>query len=85
MRSMVSMGIYVFEPRALEYIPETGYFDFPQLVHALLAADEPIGVHPYTGLWFDIGRRDDYERAAAVWLDSVVSDSETPLSVGAAP
>jgi NDP-sugar pyrophosphorylase family protein len=82
MRSTVSMGIYVFEPRALEHIPETGYFDFPQLVHALLAADEPIGVHPYKGLWFDIGRRDDYERAAAVWLDSV-ADPETALSVEA--
>ena len=35
MTSMVSMGIYVFEPRALDFIPSTGYFDFPQLVLAL--------------------------------------------------
>jgi NDP-mannose synthase len=70
MTSTVSMGIYVFEPRALDYIPAEGYFDFPQLVHALLAANEPVGVYPYRGIWFDIGRRDDYERAAAVWLES---------------
>jgi NDP-sugar pyrophosphorylase family protein len=66
--SIVSMGIYVFEPQALEYIPSSGYFDFPQLVMALLKADEPVGVFPFSGLWFDIGRRDDYEQAVAVWL-----------------
>ena len=85
MRSMVSMGIYVFEPRTLEHIPESGYFDFPQLVHALLTAKEPIGVYPYKGLWFDIGRRDDYERAVAVWLDSVVGEPDMALSGAGEP
>ena len=66
--SMVSMGIYVLEPRALEYIP-AGYFDFPELVQELLAAGEPIGAYVYDGLWFDIGRKDDYEKALAVWSD----------------
>ena len=63
----VSMGIYVLEPRALEFIPEKGYFDFPHLVEALLAAGEPVGVHVYEGLWYDIGRREDYEEAALAW------------------
>jgi NDP-mannose synthase len=76
MTSTVSMGIYVFEPRALEFIPAGGYFDFPQLVHALLEAGEPIGVYPYTGLWFDIGRREDYERAVEAWLPAMTASSE---------
>jgi NDP-sugar pyrophosphorylase family protein len=62
----VSMGVYVMEPAALAYIPE-GRFDFPELVHALLAAGEPVGVYPYGGLWLDIGRHEDYERAVALW------------------
>lgn len=70
MTSTVSMGIYVVEPRALDYIPPEGHFDFPDLVHALLRAGEPIGVYPYDGLWFDIGRRDDYEQAVAAWLEN---------------
>jgi NDP-sugar pyrophosphorylase family protein len=65
--STVSMGVYVLEPRALEFIPEREVFDFPDLVHALLRAGEPVGAYAYDGLWFDIGRHDDYERAVATW------------------
>jgi NDP-sugar pyrophosphorylase family protein len=64
---MVSMGIYVLEPQALEFIPEGGYFDFPDLVQALLAAGAPVGGFVYEGLWLDIGRHDDYEQAVALW------------------
>jgi NDP-sugar pyrophosphorylase family protein len=69
MTSTVSMGIYVLEPRALEYIPGEGYFDFPDLVQALLKADECVGAYQYEGMWFDIGRRDDYEKAVSAWVD----------------
>jgi NDP-sugar pyrophosphorylase family protein len=65
--STVSMGVYALEPRALEFVPPTGAFDFPELVDSLLAAGEPVGAYAYDGLWFDIGRRDDYERAVAAW------------------
>jgi NDP-mannose synthase len=67
--STVSMGIYAFEPEALEYIPPDTYFDFPDLVQALLRAGEPIGVYQYDGIWFDIGRHDDYQQAVAAWGD----------------
>ncbi len=63
----VSMGIYVIEPAALQYIPANEHFDFPDLVHALLADGAPVGSYEYDGLWFDIGRREDYEQAVAVW------------------
>jgi NDP-mannose synthase len=69
MMSTVSMGIYVLEPRALAYIPPDGYFDFPDLVQALLNAGERVGAYQYEGMWFDIGRRDDYERAVTAWID----------------
>lgn len=72
MTSTVSMGIYVLEPEALEYIPPEGHFDFPDLVHALLRAGERVQAYRYDGLWFDIGRRDDYERAVAAWDESSV-------------
>ena len=67
--SPVSMGIYVLEPEALDYIPKGEYFDFPDLVQALLAEEERVGAYLYDGLWFDIGRQEDYERAVEAWSD----------------
>jgi NDP-sugar pyrophosphorylase family protein len=67
--STVSMGIYVLEPEALRYIPADAYFDFPDLVHALLSAGEEVGAYLHDGLWFDIGRHEDYELAAKMWAD----------------
>jgi len=69
MPALVSMGIYICEPSLLAKVPIGRHFDFPQLVHALLADDEPVGVYKYEGMWFDIGRQEDYEAAAAAWLD----------------
>jgi NDP-mannose synthase len=65
--SQVSMGIYVMEPSVLDHIPVGTYFDFPDLVKALLRAHEPVGAYRFDGIWFDIGRREDYERAVAAW------------------
>lgn len=59
----VSMGVYVFEPHVLNYIPENQYFDFPTLVKTLLAAGELVVGYPHNGYWLDLGRREDYERA----------------------
>lgn len=59
----VSMGIYVFEPRVLEYIPENSYLDFPDLVHKMLENGERIAGYPYNGYWQDLGSPGDYEQA----------------------
>jgi NDP-mannose synthase len=59
----VSMGIYVFEPRVLSYIPHGEYLDFPNLVHKLLGAREKVVGFPFEGYWQDLGRPDDYDQA----------------------
>jgi NDP-sugar pyrophosphorylase family protein len=59
----VSMGIYVFEPRVLAYIPFNQYLDFPDLVLRLIAVGERVRGFPYDGYWQDLGRPDDYEQA----------------------
>jgi NDP-mannose synthase len=63
----VSMGIYMFDPRVLEYIPGGRGFDFPDLVKALLADRRPVVAYPFDGVWLDIGRPDDYARAHEVF------------------
>ncbi len=62
---LVSMGVYVFEPRILEYIPKDQYLDFPDLVLKLIAAGEKVSGYVFKGYWEDLGRPDDYERASA--------------------
>ncbi|MBI1856627.1 MAG: NTP transferase domain-containing protein [Chloroflexi bacterium] len=59
----VSMGIYVFEPRVLDYIPKMQYLDFPDLVLKLIAAREKVLGYVFDGYWKDLGRADDYEQA----------------------
>ncbi len=59
----VSMGIYVFEPRALEYIPYGQYLDFPNLVLKLIDAKERVTGYRFEGYWQDLGRIEDYEQA----------------------
>jgi len=59
----VSMGVYAFDPRALDYITPHEYIDFPDLIRVLLAAGEPVKAFKYDGYWLDIGRVDDYRKA----------------------
>lgn len=59
----VSMGLYVFEPRVLSYIPQGQYLDFPDLVKKLLTAGETVIGFPFAGYWQDLGHPDDYEQA----------------------
>jgi NDP-sugar pyrophosphorylase family protein len=60
---VVSMGIYVLEPRALDFIEPGEYMDLPDLVLRLVNEGEQVGAHVFDGFWLDIGRHDDYERA----------------------
>lgn len=60
----VSMGLYVFEPQVLSYIPRGQYLDFPDLVKKLIAGGEKVVGYPFDGYWQDLGRPDDYEQAS---------------------
>jgi NDP-sugar pyrophosphorylase family protein len=60
----VSMGIYVYEPRALDFLPE-GPCQFPDLVQRLLEAGERVAAYRTDADWYDIGTFGEYERAVA--------------------
>jgi NDP-sugar pyrophosphorylase family protein len=59
----VSMGVYVFSKKILEYVPKGEPFGFDQLMYALIAEKEAVFSYPHTGYWLDIGRPDDYARS----------------------
>jgi NDP-mannose synthase len=78
--SPVSMGIYVMEPSVLDFIPVGEFFDFPDLVRALLRADERVGAYRFKGMWFDIGRADDYDQAVNAWIAAHPEEERLPRS-----
>ncbi|MBN2549722.1 MAG: NTP transferase domain-containing protein [Anaerolineales bacterium] len=59
----VSMGIYVFEPAVMQYIPHNQYLDFPDLVLKLIENGQRVMGYRFDGYWQDLGRPDDYEQA----------------------
>jgi NDP-mannose synthase len=59
----VSMGVYIFEPRVLNYIPYNQRLDLPDLMLKLIAAGEQVYSYPFDGYWMDLGRTSDYEQA----------------------
>ncbi|MBT9150547.1 MAG: UTP--glucose-1-phosphate uridylyltransferase [candidate division WS2 bacterium] len=61
---LISMGVYIFEPRVLKYIKSGAYLDFPDLIKELISNGETVKGYVYDGYWLDIGRPDDYERAS---------------------
>lgn len=58
----VSMGIYVYEPRVLRYLPG-GRCQFPDLVLKLVDAGERVAAFASQAEWYDIGTVHEYERA----------------------
>ncbi|MEK6647666.1 MAG: sugar phosphate nucleotidyltransferase [Candidatus Firestonebacteria bacterium] len=59
----VSMGIYMANRKALEYIPEDTPYGFDQLMLDLIQDNNPASVCRFDGYWLDIGRPDDYLQA----------------------
>jgi NDP-mannose synthase len=59
----VSMGVYAFSRRVVDFIDPGQRLDFPDLVLRLIEAGEPVRALRSDGYWLDIGRQDDYETA----------------------
>lgn len=59
----VSMGIYAFKKEILNYIPRKSYFDFPDLIKAIIKNKKKVIGFQFDGYWLDIGRQIDYELA----------------------
>ena len=63
LKYLVSMGIYILNPRALNSLPKGGFFNIPDLIQALHHSNEKVMGFIHNGYWLDIGRREDYEYA----------------------
>lgn len=59
----VSMGIYCMEPAVLDLIPRGIPFGFDDLMYRMLDEKRAVRVYRHRGLWVDVGRPEDFERA----------------------
>ena len=73
----INTGIYVLEPKALDYFPKNKVFDFSQdLFPLMLKNGDPIFGYVASGYWTDIGNIQEYMRACADILYSRVRLAE---------
>jgi NDP-sugar pyrophosphorylase family protein len=61
---LVSMGVYMINKKIVGLIPENTFFGFDHLMKMLIEKSAYPSVYEYNGYWLDIGRPDDYEKAA---------------------
>ena len=67
---LVNTGIYILSPRVMEFVPETGPFDFGRdLFPLLLQKGERLYGRVMEGYWTDIGTPQAYYRCCADALD----------------
>lgn len=59
----VSMGVYMVNKRALDFIPLDKPYGFDNLMLDFIASGQNVSVRPHKGYWLDIGRPDDYLQA----------------------
>jgi dTDP-glucose pyrophosphorylase len=62
--SFVNAGIYIINPSATRYIPQSGHrFDMTDLISALLIDKQRVVGFPVHEYWLDIGKIEEYQRA----------------------
>ena len=59
----VNAGIYLIEPKALDFVPKSKIFDMTDLLKIFLSKKINTSVYPITDYWIDIGHLSDYDRA----------------------
>ncbi len=77
---LVSMGIYCMDPKLLQHVPCGIPFGFDDLMFRLLELNVPVGTFLHDGLWLDIGRIEDFQKAQGLeWDEEAPAYDMTPL------
>jgi dTDP-glucose pyrophosphorylase len=61
---LANTGMYLLETAAIEFIPPGASVDFPELLCAVAATGNPVGIYPVSQeSWIDIGQWHEYQGA----------------------
>jgi mannose-1-phosphate guanylyltransferase len=76
---LVSMGIYCMQPEMLQHIPSRVPFGFDDLMHRMLERGIPAHTFLHNGLWLDVGRVEDFQKAQDMqWDEDAPAFATTP-------
>ena len=70
-RSFVSMGINVLNKKCLDHIGRYEALGMPDLMLRLKNAAERVSCYTTSGLWLDLGRREDLESAQEIFNEKI--------------
>lgn len=63
--NFINTGIYIFDYKIFDYIPENTFYDFAKNVFPKLLAEHSINTFKVSEYWSDVGTLDQYRQAAA--------------------
>ncbi len=61
--NLINTGIYIFNYKIFEYIPESEFCDFAKNVFPKLLSENQINTFPVDGYWNDIGTLEQYKQS----------------------
>ncbi|MEW6408001.1 MAG: sugar phosphate nucleotidyltransferase [Patescibacteria group bacterium] len=64
---LVSAGIYILNPKVINYVPNKAYSMLEEDVLPQLARESQLFGWPFEGQWFDVGTPEIYERVLKEW------------------
>jgi len=74
---VVSMGVYCMEPTVLHHIPSGVPFGFDNMMSCMLDQGLSVRIFPHNGIWLDIGRVEDFQKAQELAWDDVAPTFES--------
>jgi len=63
LKHRVSMGVYCMEPSVISLVPPGTPFGFDDMVFGMMARKLSVHTYHHTGMWLDIGRVEDFQKA----------------------
>ncbi len=79
--NLANAGIYVLDPKILDYIPSGRRVSIEREVFPKLAEEGKLYGYDFEGLWIDIGKPEDYLKANKLLLDTEIKKSQLGKSV----
>ncbi len=65
----VSAGVYILNPKALEFIPNNKFYDMPTLFEKIIEKELKSISFPIHEYWLDIGRIEEFHKANSEYME----------------
>lgn len=77
--NFINTGIYIFDYKIFDYIPENTFYDFAKNVFPKLVSSRAINTFKVDGYWSDIGTIEQYKQSTKDLFDGKCSFEHSPI------